>query len=71
MSRPFSWRQVIRCPLCRDGRKPQHVGNSVMLCECCGNRFRIVSAQVGKTGTRLGLEIDGKVRWAPNFRGKQ
>lgn len=54
MSKPFSPTQIIRCPLCRDGGVPQHIGHAVMLCECCGSRFRVVFATLGKTGRKLG-----------------
>lgn len=53
MSQPFPARQVIRCPLCTDPGNPQHVGQGVLYCECCGNRFRVVHANPGRTGRRL------------------
>lgn len=63
MSKPFQARAVVRCPLCYDWRPPAHVGNSVMVCEGCGNAYRVVSAQPGKTGAKLGAIIRESVRW--------
>lgn len=64
MSEAFRWQQIIRCPLCRDGASPEHVGNGVMLCECCGNIFRVVYASRNKTGTRLAKYVADRVQFA-------
>lgn len=58
MSQAFSPRSVIRCPLCHDGAKPEHMGHGVSLCVACGNRFRVVHANRGRTGERLYAAIE-------------
>lgn len=68
MSKPFAPKHIIRCPLCRDGGTPQHIGHAVMLCECCGSRFRVVFATLGKTGDKLGKIVKAAVSFAPQLR---
>ena len=63
MSRAFRAEMVIRCPLCHDWREPAHVGNSVMVCEGCGQTYRVVYATPGNTGKKLGAMIRQSVRW--------
>lgn len=64
MSKTFSPSQIIRCPLCRDGGRPSHVINGVMLCESCGNRFRVVHATPGKTGVKLSRNVKERIVFA-------
>ncbi|MBI2063595.1 MAG: hypothetical protein HYT65_01215 [Candidatus Yanofskybacteria bacterium] len=35
----FKASRILRCPLCRDGGQPAHVGLNVMFCELCGQSF--------------------------------
>jgi hypothetical protein len=63
VSATFKAAQVVRCPLCYDWRPPAHVGHSCFVCEGCGNTFRVVSAQPGKTGAHLSARIKDAVRW--------
>lgn len=44
MSASFPVRHVVRCPLCYDGAKPQHLGRGVFVCECCGAHYRVLKA---------------------------
>lgn len=53
MSATISPRQIVRCPLCRDGGAPDHLDSGVMYCASCGQRYRVVSAVKGKTGKKL------------------
>ena len=57
MSQAFRAAQVVRCPLCHSGATPAHVGYSVFLCEACGNRFKVIHANPGRTGQRLSERI--------------
>jgi ribosomal protein L37AE/L43A len=68
MSRPFSPKVIVRCPLCHDGGRPQHIGHGVMLCECCDNTFRVVYATLGKTGKKLGEYVKNTVHFASGPR---
>ena len=61
MSQPFKVVAIVRCPLCHDGKQPIHVGLGVMLCECCGNRFRVVHANPGRTGKKLDMYLRNKI----------
>lgn len=63
MSASYPARSVVRCPLCYEHRQPAHVGQAVMVCEGCGNTFRVVSGKPGKTGAKLGAMIRQVVRW--------
>jgi hypothetical protein len=63
MSNTFKPELIIRCPFCRDGAVPQHVGHGVMVCECCGKCFRVVYATRGKTGRKLGEIVAKNVQW--------
>lgn len=69
MSKPFAPRQIIRCPLCNDGGRPQHIGHAVMLCECCGARFRVVFATLGKTGKKLGAIVKASAQFGSHGNG--
>lgn len=64
MSQPFRQLQIIRCPLCRDAGAPIHVGLGVTLCECCGNRFRVVHANPGRTGAKLTAHLKSVMEFA-------
>jgi hypothetical protein len=55
--------QIVRCPLCWEMSGPVHVGNSVFVHEACGQTFRVVMAQPGKSGARLGALIKASVKW--------
>jgi len=35
-----------------------------MVCECCGNKFRVVHASPGKTGKKLGAYVERTVHFA-------
>lgn len=63
MSASYPAAQIVRCPLCHDGARPQHIGNGVIVCESCGSSFRVVHAELGKTGLKLGKLVDAAVRW--------
>ena len=69
MSRPYPTRQIVRCPLCHDGRTPQHIGHGVILCESCGAMYRVVHATKGNTGARLGEYVKQAVSFAPQKGG--
>lgn len=69
MSKTFPSRQIVRCPLCHDGRQPQHIGHGVMLCECCGSTFRVVFATLGKTGHKLGRFVSETVSFGSQGNG--
>jgi len=66
MSKSFRAAQVIRCPFCYSGSSPIHVGHSVMVCQPCGNTFRVVHADKGRTGMSLGRKIEEVVVWQKN-----
>lgn len=65
MSKPFPANQIIRCPLCRDGGKPEHIGLSVFVCEACGNSFRVVMA-AKNTGKKLREIVNANTSWGRN-----
>lgn len=63
MSQSYKASSIVRCPLCRNGSIPAHIGNSVLVCEACGSTFRVVHAEKGKTGKILGEIVKSKVKW--------
>ena len=63
MSRPYKPSMIIRCPLCSVGSRPAHVGHGVMVCENCGNYFRVVMARGKNTGANLAKVISETVKW--------
>jgi len=70
MSKTFSPRHIDRCPMCHDGKRPEHIGYGVMLCECCGSRFRVVFATLNKTGKALGEYVKATVSFGANKGGE-
>jgi hypothetical protein len=63
MSRPFNHRQIVACPFGIAHQKPIHVGHGVMICETCGQYFRVVMARGKNTGVKLAREIGKAVTW--------
>lgn len=53
MSQTISPRNILRCPLCMDGARPDHLDSGVIFCQACGQRYRVVSAAKGQTGKKL------------------
>lgn len=69
MSKPFKAAAIIRCPFCHSGAQPAHLGQNAMVCEACGQQFRVVSAKPGETGAALTRFIDERKRvFAPRGR---
>jgi ribosomal protein L37AE/L43A len=63
MSQTFKASQIIRCPFCVTAAQPQRLGYGCLLCECCGQQFRVVHATPGKTGKRLSQKLRESIEW--------
>lgn len=58
--------QVVRCPFCYVAVAPVHIGNSIFVCENCGNTYRVVKAR----GSGVGRRLDRYVQKRAEFKKK-
>lgn len=70
MSRQYQVKQITRCPMCYCGGTPAHIGLGVMVCQGCGAHFRVVHAEKGNTGMKLGDIVSSTAVWGQKERSR-